>query len=123
MVMKHRKKGTEAYSEVMATLIGPNEKAVATIVKNPGAIAYVSIGLAERVAARRMPLRLLSLNGVPASIANVRNETYALRRPLHVVTAGPPQGYVKNFIDFLTSAKGQKIVAELDFVPLAAVRD
>ena len=65
------------------------------------------------------PDKLLELDGVAATVANVRNESYPLRRPLHVLTNGPAQGTLKEFIDFLTSPRGQKIVTGLDFVSVA----
>jgi ABC-type phosphate transport system substrate-binding protein len=35
-----------------------------------------------------------------------------------MVTHGQPLGLVANFIDFVLSAEGQKIVAKIDFVPV-----
>ena len=40
-----------------------------------------------------------SLDGVKANLTTVKNMTFPICRPLHVVTNGPPQGKVKKFID------------------------
>ncbi len=119
-VMKHRVKGVDEYGQVTATLIGPNRAALAEIATKPRAIAYVSVGTAQEVAAKGGRIRLLELDGVPASVANVASQTYPLRRPLNVVTKGEATGAVKEFVDFLMRDEGQAIVAGLEFIPINA---
>lgn len=101
-----------------AIVIGPNGQALKTLEGNPDAIAYVSIGSAERAIEQGAPLKILSLDGVAANTENVRNGRYPLRRPLLLVTKGPATGPAREFLDFVTSPEGQKVVAAEDFVPL-----
>ncbi|MDI6641128.1 MAG: phosphate ABC transporter substrate-binding protein [Elusimicrobiota bacterium] len=56
---------------------------------------------------------------------NIINKKYPISRPLFMYTRvekggerGEPKGLVKEFIDFVLSPDGQKLVTELDFVPL-----
>jgi phosphate transport system substrate-binding protein len=101
-----------------AVIIGPNGQAIATVAGNPQAIAYVSIGSAEVAAAQGTPIKLLALDGVAATGANVKNRTYGLLRPLNFVTVGPPQGLAKVFLDFVLTPAGQHVVTEQEFVPV-----
>jgi phosphate transport system substrate-binding protein len=101
-----------------AIVIGPNGQAIKTLEGNPNAIAYISIGSAEKAVEQGSPIKLLSLDGVAATVENVRNGTYPLRRPLHLVTKGEPAGVAKEFIDFILSPEGQSVVARQDFVTL-----
>ncbi len=117
-VMRHRVKGATQYAELTARLIGPNREALAEIAMKPNAIAYVSVGTAQEIAAKGGRVTLLQLDGVPASVVNVDNQTYPLRRPLNVVTKGEATGNVKEFIDFLLGNEGQAIVAGLEFIPI-----
>jgi phosphate transport system substrate-binding protein len=117
-IMVHRKKGDKRYSKVKAKLIGPNREAIAAISTKKNAIAYVSVGTAQEVAARGGRVKLLVLDGVPATIENVANESYPLRRPLHLVTKGEANGIAKKFIDYITSKEGQEIVSGLEFIPI-----
>lgn len=117
-VMVHRKKGTEEFSTVRAKLIGPNKEAIAAISTKKNAIAYVSIGTAQEVAAKGGRIKLLELDGIPATIENVGNESYPFRRPLHLVTKGEAKGIVREFIDFVLSKEGQKIVTDLEFISI-----
>jgi len=112
----HKTKDDAAFSTNQAILIGPNKEAISNVITKPNAIAYVSVGTAQEIANKGGRVKLLDLDGVKATIANVGNETYPLRRPLHVVTNGQPQGSVKDFIDFLLSDEGQKIVQSHEFI-------
>jgi phosphate transport system substrate-binding protein len=115
--MVHREKGTETYSDVHAKLIGPNMQALKEVSTNPCAIAYVSIGTALDAAEKGMHIKLLDLDGVSAKIKTVANGTYPIRRPLNLLTKGPAEGIVKEFVDYLTSESGRQIVFSLEFIP------
>jgi phosphate transport system substrate-binding protein len=104
--------------KVDAIVIGPNGQAIKTLEGNPNAIAYISIGSAEKAVEAGSPIKLLSLDGVTATTANVQNSTYPLRRPLNLVTKGAPTGVAKEFLDFMLSPEGQSVVVKQDFVPL-----
>lgn len=115
-VTVHKKKGDPEFSTVQAQIIGDNKEAIAAVTTKPDAIAYVSVGTAQEIAHKGANIRLLDLDGVPATVENVGNETYPFRRPLHVLTKGQPQGKLKEFVDFLLSEEGQKIVQSLEFI-------
>lgn len=101
-----------------AIIIGPNGQAIATVAGNPQAIAYVSIGSAEVAVEQGTAIKLLALDGVAATSANVKSGVYGLTRPLNFVTVGPPQGLAKAFLDFVLTPTGQQIVTEQEFVPM-----
>lgn len=100
------------------TVIGDNEQGIKQVAGNPHAIGYVSIGTAEYDAEHGTPIKLLSIGGVKASSENVANGTFPLARPLNLVTKAPPEGLVKEFIDFATSDKVHDLIREQSFVPL-----
>ncbi|MFQ5501529.1 MAG: phosphate ABC transporter substrate-binding protein [Phycisphaerae bacterium] len=99
-------------------VIGDNEQGIKTVSGNPNAIGYVSIGTAEYDATKGVPIKLLPMQGVAASIDSVRNTTYPLSRPLNLVTRNNPTGLAKEFIDFARSAQVHDIIKEQYFVPL-----
>ena len=53
---------------------------------------------------------------VEPSVANAKNNTYPIVRPLFYYYETKSEKRVKPFIDFVLSAEGQKIVAEIGFV-------
>ncbi len=115
--MKHRiKKSNDAWSTVEARIIGANQQALAQVAGKKGAIGYVSVGDAVVFAKKTGKIILPDMDGVAASIENVKNGTFPIVRPLHCVTNGQPSGNVKKFIDYLLSPGGQKIVVAKGFV-------
>ncbi len=98
-------------------VIGDNEQGIKTVAGNPNAIGYVSIGSGEYAATHKTPIKLLPVEGIAASIANVSNGTFPISRPLNLVVNKPPTGLTKNFIDFAGSQNVQDIVQEQYFVP------
>jgi len=95
-----------------ALMQASNQAIASTVAKTPGAIGYVGLGyLSSQVKA-------LTLDGVMPSNATVLSNKYKLGRPLFMYTNGSPQGVVKDFLDFVLSAEGQKLIEEAGFVAL-----
>jgi phosphate transport system substrate-binding protein len=106
-------KNTDIKAQVV---IGDNEQGIKTIAGNPNAIGYVSIGSAENSEANKVPIKLLPVNGVAATTANVQNGTFPISRPLNLVTKTQPQGLAKEFLDFVQSQQVSDIVKKQNFV-------
>jgi len=114
----HKKKGADAFAASKAKPAVNNEKMLEAIVTNPNAIGYLPIGFAASRAEKGAPIKLLELDGIAATAASVGNATYPLRRPLLVATKGAASGVLKEFIDFLLSDAGQKLVSDADYIPV-----
>ena len=100
-------------------VIGDNEQGIKTVAGNPHAIGYVSIGTAEYDAAHGIPIKLLRLGGIPASLKTVQEGLFPLSRPLNLVTTTGSNKPVKAFLDFATSAEVHDLVKQHYFVPLS----
>jgi phosphate transport system substrate-binding protein len=99
-----------------AVVIGPNGQAIQTVAGDPQALAYVSIGSAAVAESQGTPIHRLALDGVEATVENVRNHSYPLSRTLNLATKGAPTGFAKELVDFVLSDEGQAIVEAQDFV-------
>ena len=108
-------KNTDVKAQVV---IGDNEQGVKTVAGNRNAIGYVSIGTAEYDESQGVPIKLLPIGGVAASTETVRNGTFPLSRPLHIITRTLPAGLAKTFIDFAQSKGVHDIITQQYFVPL-----
>lgn len=53
---------------------------------------------------------------IEPTIENIQNRTYPISRNLSLVTDGEPGGIVREFIDYILSPEGQKLVAESGYV-------
>ena len=62
----------------------------------------------------------INVNGtlIEPSVTTVLDKTYPISRYLLMITNGQPTGLVKDYINFILSPDGQKLVAKEGFVPL-----
>lgn len=106
-------------SQVKAdVIVGDNEHGVKTVAGAKGAIGYVSIGTAEMDVNAGVPIRLLPLGGVAASIENVASGAFPLSRPLNLVTVGSSNELALAFIAFCKSREVHDLIASQYFVPV-----
>ena len=99
-------------------IIGDNQQGIKTVIGNPNAIAYVSIGTAEFEVQQGTSIKLLTSNGVLATIENVRNGTYPISRTLNLVTKHTITGIVKEFVEFCQFEQVGDLVEEQFFVQI-----
>jgi phosphate transport system substrate-binding protein len=95
-----------------ALLQASNGAIVQAVSKNPNAVGYIGLGYADKT------VKLLSVNGIVGSKETTLNKTFSISRPLYMYTQVQPAGDVKNFLDYVISDKGQKLVEEEGFIPL-----
>lgn len=101
-------------------IIGDNAQGIKTVMGNPNAIGYVSIGTAEYEAVHGARIRLLPMDGVDATVQNVTDGVFPLARPLNFITVAEPQGLARQFIEFAQSAQVHDLVEAQYFVPVDA---
>ena len=90
-----------------------NEQIAAEVGKNPNGVGYV--GLAYTKASG---VKVMAIDGVLPSVQSVHAKTYPYARPTFYYTNGEPGGLAKEFVTFTISAAGQKIAAQVGFVPI-----
>ena len=90
-----------------------NEQIASEVGKNPNGIGYV--GLAYMKAGG---IKVVPIDGAMPSNATVQNKSYPYARPTFYYTNGDPSGVAKQFVEFTLSGAGQKIVANVGFVPV-----
>lgn len=99
-------------------VIGDNQHGILTVAGDANAIAFVSIGTARAEATRGVPIRVLPLSGVEATLANVQDGTFPLARPLNLVTAAPASGLTEAFLTFASSSGVHDLVEAHAFVAM-----
>lgn len=76
------------------------------ISNDPGAIAYISLGLVNE------KVKALQIDGIAATGENVLSGTYPFSRPFLFVTMGEPLGLAKEFIEYVLSPESQATLIE-----------
>ena len=84
---------------------------VDAVAKDKGGIGYGGIGYATDSRPYRSQ-RMLGSAPIDPTMANVLSGTYPISRQLYWYTAGPPEGPVKAFQDWVLGPEGQKVVSE-----------
>ena len=97
---------TEAVISENAILQQSNGQIRTTVSTTPNTIGYLSFGFLDE------SVNTVAIDGVDPTVANVKNSTYPIFRPLNMLTNGVPGELAQAFLDFILSAAGQEIVAE-----------
>ena len=94
-----------------------NGAVLQTVAQTPGAIGYVSIGFVSNDV-KALPIWYNADRIIAPSLATVKDKSYPVSRDLYVITNGQPSGLTADFIQFILSAEGQKIVADEGYVTI-----
>jgi phosphate transport system substrate-binding protein len=95
-----------------------NGAVVQTVAQTPGSIGYVSIGFVSKDV-KALPVWYNAQKIVAPTIDNVKTRTYPVSRDLYIITNGQPGGLAGDFIRYILSPEGQKIVADEGYVTLS----
>ncbi|MDF2677696.1 MAG: transporter permease subunit [Bacillota bacterium] len=111
MKIKVKEGDTEVDKLVVGSLeFDGTDKVITAVEGDKYGIGYISLGsLSERIKAAKV-------DGVDATIENVKNGQYKVSRPFLLVTKGNESEIVKDFIAFTESAQGQAIVEEKHYI-------
>ncbi len=94
-----------------------NGAVLQTVAQTPGSIGYVSIGFVSKDV-KALPIWYNAQKFVAPTIDNVKTSTYPISRDLYVITNGEPTGLTGDFLRYILSHEGQKIVADEGYVTL-----
>ena len=97
---------------VSTTAMGSSEVKTA-IIGSDSAIGYMGFSYAKSE-----NIGVITLDGVLPSTQTIKDGSYKLHRHLYLYTFGGPTSCAKTFIDFVTSAEGQKVAEYNGFIPL-----
>ena len=87
-------------TDVVLTSVAGNEKA----------IGYISLG------ALNDTVKAVKVDGAEATVDNVKAGTYKLSRPFNIATKGTPNEVTQDFINFILSEDGQKVVEDAGYI-------
>ena len=83
------------------------------VAQNPKAIGYISLGSLDD------SVKALKVDGAEASTENVKNDTYKISRPFNVAAKEGVSEVAQDFMDYILSEEGQKIVEESGYISAA----
>lgn len=100
------------YTTVDAEITNNTSVMMTTVAGNPNAIGYISLGSLDD------SVKAVKIDGVEASVENVKSGDYQVCRPFNIVTKDDLSEVAQDFINFILSVEGQEVVSENGYIAL-----
>ncbi len=95
-----------------AVIANSTEVVLTTVAGDENAIGYVSLG------ALNDTVKAIQIDGADASVDNVKNGTYKISRPFNIVTRDKISDAAQDFINYIMSSDGQKVVEDNGYITI-----
>lgn len=82
-----------------------------SVAGNPYSIGYISLGSLNET------VKAVKIDGAEATVENVKSGAYGISRPFNIATKADVSEVAQDFIDFIMSSDGQKVVEEAGCIP------
>ena len=92
------------YTTDAAEITSSTSVMITTVQGNESAIGYISLGSMNDT------VKALKIDGVEASVENIKNGTYKVARPFNIATKAEVSDAAADFIAFIMSAEGQAVI-------------
>lgn len=96
-----------------AVTINSTEAVITNVKDNEAAIGYISLGSLNDT------VKALKIGGVEATADNVKSGDYAVSRPFNIAYKSELSDVAQDFVDYIMSSDGQKIVSDNGYVTVA----
>ena len=73
-------------------------------------IGYISLGSLDKT------VKALQVDGVEATVANIKAGTYKIARPFNIATTADVSAAAQDFISFILSAEGQAVIEDNGYI-------
>lgn len=96
-----------------AVTINSTEAVITNVKDNDVAIGYISLGSLNDT------VKALKIGGVEATADNVKSGDYAVSRPFNIAYKGELSDVAQDFVDYIMSSDGQKVVSDNGYVTVS----
>ena len=83
---------------------------LSSVAGDKNAIGYVSLGSLKDT------VKALEIDGVAATVENVKNGTYKITRPFNIATKADASELAQDFIAYIMSAEGQAVIEDNGYI-------
>lgn len=80
------------------------------------AIGYVSLGSLND------SVKAVKIDGADATVANINNGSYKISRPFNIAIKDNPSDVAQDFINFIVSEEGQKVIAANKYIQIQNIK-
>lgn len=98
------------YTTVEATITNNTSVMMTTVANDEYAIGYISLGSLNNT------VKAVKIDGVEATVDNIKNGTYTVNRPFNVAVKGELSDAAQDFLNYIMSAEGQAVIEENGYI-------
>lgn len=95
-----------------AIITNSTDVMLTTVSGDEYAIGYVSLGSLND------SVKAVSIDGTEAAVDNIKNGSYTIARPFQIATNGKTSDAAQDFIQFILSAEGQKVISDNGYITM-----
>lgn len=102
------------YTTDEAAITNSTAVMLASVAGDKYAIGYVSLGSLND------SVKAVKIDGADATISNINNGSYKISRPFNIAVKGGLTPVAQDFVNFILSDKGQKVIAANKYIQVTA---
>lgn len=113
--IEEKNEAGEKIDRTMENAVTTNSTSVmmTTVAGDPYAIGYISLGSLNDT------VKAIQIDGAAPSVDTIKDGSYKISRPFNIVTKAGLSAEAQDFIDFIMSADGQKVIEENGYIPVS----
>jgi len=93
-----------------AIVVNSTSIVMTTVAGNKNSIGYISLGSLNDT------VKAVKVDGIEPTVENIKNNTYKVFRPFNIATKENPGELTQDFISFILSSDGQKVIEENGYI-------
>ena len=101
------------YTTVEAIITNSTDVMMTSVAGDTYGIGYVSLGSLNET------VKAVKIDGVEATVDNIKAGTYTVARPFNIATAGDVSDVAQDFIGFIMCAEGQAVIEGKGYISVA----
>ncbi|HPX27632.1 MAG TPA: substrate-binding domain-containing protein [Treponemataceae bacterium] len=98
------------YTTETASISNSTSVVMTSVAQNSSAIGYISLGSLNST------VKALSIDGAEPTVANIKSDAYKIARPFNIATKGVVSDVTQDFINYILSIEGQKVVESKGYI-------
>ena len=98
------------YTTDDAEITNSTEVMITSVAGDKQAIGYISLGSLND------SVKALKIDGAAATVDDIKDDSYKIARPFNIVTTGEVSDVAQDFINFIFSEEGQKVVEDNGYI-------
>ncbi|MGN0507231.1 MAG: substrate-binding domain-containing protein [Lachnospiraceae bacterium] len=101
------------YTTDEASITNSTSVMMTTVEGDLYSIGYISLGSLNDT------VKAVKIDGVAASVANIKNGTYKIYRPFNIATKGEVSEVAQDFINYILSSDGQAVIEKNGYISVS----